>query len=255
MIPSLRIGSLLPQRPLTAQHLSVAVSGSEVQRIRPQIDIRALPDPEEQRVDPVALLAASAVHGLFSGSAGVAGHISAYAERNADARPDVAFWSLFLDGVDLSALRLLANMLAYRSFDSAEIVADGCTGGVVTRGDMLSYPSCSTPQEFAFEYERPLKSRGERGVRLGFVHEPDDATLDRVIASLDAWGNILMAGAYSSDPAAGVFANQATLEEPCVVGVSLPVCSGTDEIMFSPVINLARRIHALYAPLEWLEIV
>ena len=198
--------------------------------------------------------AAGAARGLFSGSAGVAGKISTHAERLADTRPDTVEWSLLLGGVDLGALRLLANMLACRRFDSAEIVADGCVGGAVTQSAMLSYPSCIPPQEFTFVHDPPAKSHSERGVRLIFADEPDDVTLDLVIASLDTWGNVMMAGGYDGDSGANAFANKAALEESCVVGVSLMV-SGVNELMFSPVVNLARRVHALYAPLERLKLV
>jgi len=119
---------------------------------------------------------------------------------------------------------------------------------------MLSYPSCIPPREFTFVHDPPAKSHSERGVRLIFADEPDDVTLDLVIASLDTWGNIMMAGGYDGDSGANAFANKAALEESCVVGVSLMV-SGVNELMFSPVVNLARRIHALYAPLERLELV
>jgi hypothetical protein len=254
LIPVLRIGALSGQPLPSAQHFRIAVFGAEVQRIRPETDIYALPDPEEQMVDPVALLAAGAARGLFSGSAGVAGKISTHAERLADTRPDIVEWSLSLGGVDLGALRLLANMLAYGRFDSAEIVADGCVGGAVTQSAMLSYPSCIPPQEFTFVHDPPAKSHSERGVRLIFADEPDDVTLDLVIASLDTWGNIMMAGGYDGGSGANAFANKAALEESCVVGVSLMV-SGVNELMFSPVVNLAQRVHALYAPLERLELV
>ncbi len=231
MIPVLQIGALSGQPLPSAQRFRIAVFGAEVQRIRPETDIYALPDPEEQMVDPVALLAAGAARGLFSGCAGVAGKISAHAERLADTRPDIVEWSLLLEGVDLGALRLLANMLACRRFDSAEIVADGCVGGAVTQSAMLSYPSYIPPQEFTFVHDPPAKSHSERGVRL----------------------NIMMAGGYDGDSGANAFANKAALEESCVVGVSLMV-SGVNELMFSPVVNLARRVHALYAPLERLEL-
>jgi hypothetical protein len=255
VIPTLRIGSLSGQWNTGAQHFRVAALGPEVRRLRPDIDIRALPDPEEQRIDPVALLAAGARHGLFSGVAGVVGKISAHSERLAHSRPDFANWSLVLEGVDPGALRLLTAMFALQELDLAEIVADGYAGADSTDSTLLPYPTCVTPREFAFVYERPAKSNGARGVRFVFQCQPEDATLDLVISALDTWGNIVMAGAYSdSDPQVGAFAEQATLEEPCVVGVSLPLCSGTNELMFSPVVNLARRIHALHAPLERLEI-
>jgi hypothetical protein len=254
LIPVLKIGALSGQLLPRAQRFRVAVFGAEVQRIRPETDIYVLPDPEEQMVDPVALLAAGAACGLFSRSAEVAGKFSAHAERLADTRPDVVEWSLLLEGVDLGALRLLANMLACGQFDSAEIVADGCVGGAVTQSAMLSYPSWIPPQEFGFVHDPPAKSHSDRGVRLIFADEPDDVTSDLVIASLDTWGNILMAGGYDGGSGANAFASKAALEEPCVVGVSL-MASGVNELMFSPVVNLARRVHALYAPLERLELV
>ncbi len=255
MIPTLRIGSLSGQWNTGAQHFRVTALGPEVKRLRPDIDIRALPDPEEQRIDAVALLAAGATYGLFSGSAGVLGRISARSERMAPARPDCAKWGLVLEGVDPGALRLLAAMFALQELDFAELVADGYAGADPTDSRLLPYPTCVTPREFAFVYERPAKSHGARGIRLVFQSEPEDAALDLVIAALDTWGNIVMAGAYSdSDPQVCAFAEQATLEEPRVVGVSLPQCSGTNELMFSPIVNLARRIHALHAPLERLEI-
>ena len=255
MIPTLRIVPPDGQQSLGAQQFRVAALGPGVQGLRPDIDIRALPDPEVQRIDPVALLATGALHGLFSGSTGVAGKITAHAQRLAPSRPDGAHWKLLLEGVDLGALRLLAAMLDGYEFDFAEIVAEGYAGTASMDSTLLPYPSCTTPREFVFAYERPTKSHGARGVRLVFAYPPEDATLDLVIAALDTWANIVMAGAYShSDPQAGAFAEQATLEEPRVVGVSLPLCSGTNELMFSPVVNLARRIHALHAPLERLEI-
>jgi hypothetical protein len=64
----------------------------------------------------------------------------------------------------------------------------------------------------------------------------------------------MMAGGYDGDSGVNAFANKAALEESCVVGVSLMV-SGMNELMFSPVVNLARRVHALYATLERLELV
>jgi hypothetical protein len=255
VIPTLRIGNLTGQQSLGARQFRVAALGPGVERLRPDIDIRALPDPEEQRIDPVALLAAGALQGLFSGSTGVTGKITAHSQRLAHSRPDVAHWKLFLEGVDPGALRLLVAMLDGHELDFAEIVADGYAGTTSTDSTLLPYPSCTTPREFVFAYERPTKSHGARGVRLVFAYPPEDATLDLVIAALDTWANIVMAGAYSnSDPHAGAFAEQATLEEPCVVGVSLPLWSGANELMFSPVVNLARRIHALHAPLERLEI-
>jgi len=42
----------------------------------------------------------------------------------------------------------------------------------------------------------PAKSHSERGVRLIFA---DDVTLDLAIASLDTWGNVMMAGGYEGD--------------------------------------------------------
>jgi hypothetical protein len=224
------------------------VFGAEVQRVRPETDIYTLPDPEKQMVDPVALLEAGAAHGL------VAGRISAHAERLADARPDIVEWSPLLERVDLGALHLLANMLACRPFDSAEIAADGCIGGAVTQSAMLPYPACIGSQGFSFVHDPPAKSHSERGVRLIFANEPDDVTLDLVIASLHTRGNILMAGGYNGDSGANAFANKAALEESCVVGVSLMV-SDVNELMFSPVTNVARRVHTLNAPLERLELI
>jgi hypothetical protein len=204
-------------------------------------------------VDPVALLAAGAAAGLFSDRHA---NIQAHAQRLPDPEPGVSSWRLLLEEVDVGALRLLANMLACQPFDAAEIVADGRVDAAIVQPDMLSYPSYVTPREFAFVYEQPAKSRGGRGVRLNFADEPADEILDLVIASLDAWGNLIMAGAYSDGEAraAGILADQATLEEPSVVGISLEVHTEVDEAMFSPVVNLARRIHALHAPLERLEI-
>ena len=254
----LRLQPLSLRQPLAAQNFWVTLSGAEVRRIRPETDVRALPDPEQHSVDPIALLAVGAGYGLFSNDGGTAVAVHASAERLADARIGIARWRLLLDGVDSGALRLLVNMLAYGGFDSAEIIADGYSaGGAATQANALPYPSCTRPREFDFAYNRPMKSRCERTVRLRLLHEPDDATLDLVIAALDAWSNIIMAGAYatvSTPGAAGAFATPAILDEPCVVGISLPICFGMDEIMFSPIINLARRTHALHAAVRQLEI-
>jgi hypothetical protein len=68
LIPVLQIGALSEQPLPGAQRFRITVFGTEVQRIRPETDIYALPDPEEQMVDPVALLAAGAARGLRGGS-------------------------------------------------------------------------------------------------------------------------------------------------------------------------------------------
>jgi hypothetical protein len=70
LIPVLRIGPLSGQPLSSAQHFRIAVFGAEVQRIRPETDIYALPDPEEQMVDPVALLTAGAARGLSPAARG-----------------------------------------------------------------------------------------------------------------------------------------------------------------------------------------
>ena len=236
--------------------LRVVLTGSQTRQIRPETDMRRLSDIERDLIDPVALLAAASADGLFSGQAGLTGAVRAEARRADAAIPGAAEWTLQLNGVDVGAIRLLVNMSNYLEFDSGQIRPAGFAGGFTVPATSLPFPSCGFPKEFAFDYERPAKSRGERGVRLTFANPPDDATLDRTIAALDKWAAVVMAGAYVTELGhAGALAEAAALEETCVVGLTYSVCIGMTELMFSPVINLAGRLHALQAPLKRLEIV
>ena len=258
MRPVLRIPALTVGAPLVARRFAVTARGPDVARLGKEIDIRRLPDPEEQNIDCVGLLAAACVHGMFSWESGPTSRPAATARRMSPTAPDEAIWELLLNDVDSGALRVLADMLAVLTLDSVEI-ADAEAGYQAASGaGAIAYPSCGTPQEFAFDYDRPFKSSGERAVRIGFAEEPDDEVLAFACDGLDVWGNLIMNGAYAADSrpgASGVFAEQASLEEPDVLGVSLPICKNMDELMFSPVVNLVRRIHKLHAPILRLEII
>lgn len=254
MKPELRLGSLTTRAQLTGQHFTVILRGVQIAMIRPTMDIRTLRDPEVEVVDILALLAAGVAHGLFTADPLVLA--TARAERLHGGDPQAAAWRLILDGAAPGVLRLLVNMAEMLQFDTITIVLTGTETAPPTPIQALPYPDCHATQEFRFFYERPQKSRTERAVRLGFTEPPDDATLDRTIAALDIWGNLLMAGAYSDDwtpMASGVMAEQATLEDETTVGVSLPICFGAAESMFAPILNLARRLHRRI-PLAFVEI-
>ncbi len=252
MTPELRIARL------PAQTLSVKLRGPDVRRIRPQTNMRLLDDPEEELCDFVAQFALAAATGMFSYKSGLLGPVTARATRLPKAAaPDGADWSLDLANVDFEALGLLGEMIAVRAFESGFVLTENA--GILPPVPLedIAYPDCAKPGEFEMDYNRPMKSRGPRAVRLEFHNPLPDEALDEVLAALDAWGNLLMQGAYADVSAGGnvgAFAEEAALEDALTVGLNMPHVAGMDELMFSPVLNLARRIHALTAPVARLII-
>ena len=229
------------------QELTIRVRGPDVRRLASL----AGADEEAPLPDLGPLFAEAARAGLFGGVA--VPPWEAVAEQvRVEMEPELqrACWSLRLGGVDPGMFRVLWNVLRARELEEADLSTTwpaGSAGVAPLELGRLAYPGVYGKLPFQLEVEAPLRSSKDRSVQVVFEQPPPEEVVDRVLAALERWDQLLLLGGYPEDgvePArSGAFPEPPFQLDEVTVEQAFPELFAADEAAFHAIANHAAAVH------------
>jgi hypothetical protein len=171
-----------------------------------------------------------------------------------------ARWRMLLHGVDSTGVRALWHTLRALPVDGRSIhdAADPMARRH-SAADLPQWRNRSANVPFPVEWTTPSRSNRPRSARIVFVDPPRHDIAQQVIDALDAWVTLVVCAGFPQNDALGValpgggapdgaptggFVDGALLEDARTVVVHFAELMHCAEGMFTPVVNLAARLHA-----------
>jgi hypothetical protein len=158
-------------------------------------------------------------------------------------------WTLQLDALDWSTLRILMNLLLARRFDEISLRSEPSRQGTRAaslRTEILSLPEMPTRLPFAVVRAESVKATRGRAVKLSFAGAPPDEEFDKAIEALDLWAEIVLWGGYAEsdmDPKrSGALPDGAIQYDEVTVAQTFTEAFFADEGAFEAVISYAAAV-------------
>ena len=235
-VPSLLVFNEFPQE------LSIQVSGSDVVLLAPN-RLQDDPDPSNALPDPVELFAAAVNQQMFPRTEPRSAPSSArILERSTQLAQGEQTWRLRLDHAHASCLRILANLLRARDFDSAVVRASKPSQQAHSIDPtQLAYPPARTNLPFAVEHEEVIRALSDRLIQVEFARQPSDALYEGLSAVMELWCDLLLLGGYPPEGMhpreAGVLPEGPLLLDEVTIQLAFPEAFLADDAAFNGLLN------------------
>jgi hypothetical protein len=235
------------------QELFIRVSGSDVVLLAPN-RLKDDPDPRNVLPDPIELFARAVNQQMFPRMEPRSSPSSArILDRSTQLAQGEQTWRLRVEHAHASCLRILANLLYARDFESAVVQASQ-PSLQARRLDpaQLAYPPVQSSLPFAVEHEEVIRALRDRLIQVEFARQPDDATYEGLASTMELWCDLLLLGGYPPQGMhpreAGVLPEGPLLLDEVTIQLAFPEAFLTDEAAFNCLLNHLCHLDSSHNP-------